>query len=411
MVSLVFMAVFLVTTALVWKYKELSLYVLFLGAYTQNFVIGFLYTKGFIGADMARGLILFKDFLLLELFVWSFVVLITTFRRPWPRPLKPLLVLTIYCGFRFLVGVILFDDDFSQGLYRLRNIFFPLEILVVVMVLTALKPGFGQRFLRHITWILSALGVVALAILFWAPPDFWVANANIAELQSDVKGSKGEADFEAGVLPNSTMSGRDTLQFLSMFRASGTFGEALALAFSMSVPVLLLSLYFRISIASVVALTAATGALFFSLTRSAWIFCFIVGAYVLVRRRKYRLLLTVGCAIVSFFILWPPAAGFIAGTISNLSLSSNSVDTAHAEGVRWFYTQGFSDLGNILGKGMRLEVEKIPECGYAYLLEHFGLAAYASFLWFCFSLYRQLRRAAPESQTFPPLPKASRWVS
>jgi len=58
----------------------------------------------------------------------------------------------------------------------------------------------------------------------------------------------------------------------------------------------------------------------------------------------------------------------------------------------WFYQRAFSDLGNIFGKGMDDSVQKIPESGYAFLLEHFGLFAYASFIMFCFSLFFSLRK-------------------
>jgi hypothetical protein len=43
---------------------------------------------------------------------------------------------------------------------------------------------------------------------------------------------------------------------------------------------------------------------------------------------------------------------------------------------------------------MRPEAQTIPESGYAYFLEHFGVVAYASFLWFCIALYRQLDKGS-----------------
>jgi hypothetical protein len=392
MIYFAFLVVAFVATLAVLKLKERSLYVLFLAAYTQNFIAPFLYTRGYIGKDWARGLVLLKDFLLLELFAWSVVLLFKQFRRPWPRPLKPLAILTAYCTFRFIVGVVFLNDDWGQGITRVRNIWFPLEILVVVMVLTALHPEFGRKFLRDITYILSALAVVALGILLWAPRDFWVDNANIAEFQVEVKGdTENEMNFEEGLSLAGTMQGRETLMFLSSFRALGTFGEALALSLSMAVPVLLLSFYFPKSMISMLSLVAASAALFFSLTRSAWIFCGFVAIYVLLRRHQYRPFLVAGGALLAFFLLWPPMAEFAALTVSHLSPSADNPDSLHAEGVLWFYTRGFSDSRNILGKGMSGEVRDIPESGYAYLLEHFGAVAYVSFLWFCVSLYRQLR--------------------
>ena len=66
--SLVVALVF-ATTLIVLFLKERSLYVLFLAAYTHSIVVPVLYTHGYIGADMARGLLLLKDILLFELFV------------------------------------------------------------------------------------------------------------------------------------------------------------------------------------------------------------------------------------------------------------------------------------------------------------------------------------------------------
>jgi hypothetical protein len=56
-----------------------------------------------------------------------------------------------------------------------------------------------------------------------------------------------------------------------------------------------------------------------------------------------------------------------------------------------FYQQAFADAGNILGKGMTDSVRKFPESGYAFLLEHFGLAAYIAWMWFVVSTYRYLK--------------------
>jgi hypothetical protein len=382
-----------------WSLKERALYVLFMAAYTQNLIVPFLFTHGYIGLDLARALVLLKDSLLLLLFVWCGSALFKKFRSPWPRPLILLFFFTSYCLFRFALGALFLNDDWTEGLYRLKIICFPLEILVVVIVLTALKPEFAQRFLRFITYTLALLAVVAIAILIWAPRDFWVENANIAVLQADVKGDvENEMNFEEGLSLSGTMQGREVLAFLGSFRAIGTFGEPLSLSFSMAVPVLLLSFYFKSRApAPILALMVSGAALLFSLARSGWIFCGIVGAYVLLRQRRYRPFMFIGGSIVAFFLLWPPMAEFVTNTVTNISPSADNPDSGHAEGILWFYTHGFSDTGNILGKGMKPEAQSIPESGYAYLMEHFGAVAYASFVWFCISLYRQFGQGRPGS--------------
>jgi hypothetical protein len=393
MSSLILVAVLATTLWIVYELQERSLYVLFVAAYTQNFVAPFLYTRGYASADLSRGLVLFKDFLLLELFGWSVIALFKHFQPPWPRPLKPLLLLCGYCAFRLAIGVVFLGDNWSLGFYRLRNIWFPLEILIVVIVLTGLKPEFGKRFLRDMTYILAVLAVVALAIFAFAPRDFWLDNANIAAFQSDVKGdTETDLNFDEGLTFTGTMQGREVLQFLSYFRAIGTFGEAIALAFSMSVPVLLLFFHYRWTTISITALLVCTAALLFSFTRSAWVFCAIVALYTMMRRHWYRVLVGTAACIVVLFLAFPPLADFATITLENISPSADNPDSAHAEGVLWFYTRAFSDPANILGKGMGSEAQDIPESGYAYLLERFGLVAYASFIWFCLSLYRQLRK-------------------
>lgn len=386
----------ILTVSSVYTYRERALYILFLLSYTQNFLISFLYTHSYIGRDAARGLLLFKDLLLLELFAWCAFRLATHFRRPWPRPLRPLVILTGYCIFRFVVAIYL-GDDWVQGVSRVRNICFPFEIIVVVVVLAAINPEFGRQFLVNMAYILSALAVVALAIVLWAPRDFWVSQANIAELQADVKGdTENEMNFEEGLSLAGTMQGREVLTFLSSFRAIGTFGEALALSFSMTVPVILFSTYLQKSVTSILAFSVSVVALFFALTRSAWMFSVFVILYTLIRKKRYRFLSLVGISTLSFVLFWTPMREFAAVTFSRLSPAADNPDSLHAEGLLYFYSQGLTDTRNILGKGMNAEAQEIPESGYAYLLEHFGLIAYASFVWFCFSLHRQLRPMTPK---------------
>ncbi len=393
MLLLILVIVFAAAVLIVRKLRERSLYVLFLAAYTQNFILPYLYTHRYIGTELAQGLVVFKDLVLLNLFIWSVLLLFKHYEAPWPRPLVPLLILCGYCGLRVLLGTVFSDEDLSLGMNRLRVIWFPLQIIVVVMVMAARNPEFAKRFLRHMTYTLAALAVVALLIFAFAPSDFWVANANIAVFQADVKGDSETAmNFDEGLTLSGTLQGREVLQLFSAFRAIGTFGEAIALAFSMAVPVLLLIFYFPRSKLGIVALVVSAAALLFSLTRSAWVFCFVVGLYAVVLRRWYRLLVAGVAIVVLLFSLWPEFGDYAKLSVSNLTPSSDNADSEHAEGVLWFYTRGFSDTRNILGKGMGTEDQEIPESGYAYLLEHFGLTAYVAFVWFCVSLYLQLRK-------------------
>jgi len=381
-----------VTSALVaWALKERSLYVLFLATYTHSFVVPFLYTHGVVGKELARGLLVLKDVLLLELFAWSAVTLFTRFRPFSLRPIKPLVLLTAYCGFRALVGFAFLDDEWGKIVIRMKGICFPLEIVTVVTALTALHPEFGKRFLRNMTYFLSASAVVALAIFFFAERDFFIQNANLAEYVADVKGdTETDQDFDIGLPGAATLGARaEAFADISSFRAIGTFGDGLTLSFQMATSVLLLLFCFPRRPLTWFMLAVSGAALLFSLSRAGWIFCAVVGTYVLLRRRQYVPFLILGGALLALVLLWAPMTKFAIDSVFNVTTSSGTYDSEHTESLRWFYTKGFLDPGNILGKGMSMEVRAITESGYAYLLEHFGLLAYVSFVWFCIVLYQQ----------------------
>jgi hypothetical protein len=385
-------AIFVTCALIILALKERSLYVLFLATYTHSLLIPYLYTHGIIGKDLARGLLMLKDMMLLQLFLWCGVMLFTRFRLP--RPLKALLLLATYCGFRALVGVVFLSDDWGHLMLRMKMICFPLEILVVVTVLTALHPEFGSRFLRHITYFLSASAVIALAIFFFAPRDFFLQNANLAEYIADVKGNtEDEEDFDLGIGGAAGMGARaEAFADIASFRAVGTFGDGLTLSFQMAGLVLLLLFYFPKKPLFLLMLAVSSAALIFSLSRSGWVFCVTVGTYVLIRRRQYLPFFILGGLVLALVLLWAPMREFAVDTLYNATTSAETNDTAHAESLRGFYTKGLLDPSNILGKGMSQEIRAFPESGYAYLLEQFGILAYLSFLWFCIALYRQFNQ-------------------
>jgi hypothetical protein len=384
--------IFVACALVIWLLKERSVYVLFLATYTHSLLIPFLYTHGIVGKDWAHGLLVLKDTMLLQLFAWCGVTLFTRFRLP--RPLKALFVLATYCGFRALVGVVFLSDDWGHLMLRMKAICFPLEIVVVITVLTALHPEFGRRFLRDITYCLSVSAVIALAIFLFAPRDFFLQNANIAEYNADVKGdTENEESFDLGIAGAATMGARaEAFADIASFRAVGTFGDGLTLSFQMAGVVLLLLFYFPKKPLFLLMLAVSSAALIFSLSRSGWLFCVTVGIYVLLRRRQFLPLFILGGLVVALVLVWAPMRQFAVDTMFNATTSSENNDIYHAEGVRWFYTRGFSDPGNIFGKGMSPDIRAIPEIGYAYLLEQFGILAYLSFLWFCFALYRQFNQ-------------------
>jgi hypothetical protein len=86
----------------------------------------------------------------------------------------------------------------------------------------------------------------------------------------------------------------------------------------------------------------------------------------------------------------PPLADFARYEVEDLSWS-HPQGKGHAESIVALYQRGFTEPGNILGKGMRDEVRVITESGYGFLLEHFGLPAFFLWMWFLVSTYRYFK--------------------
>jgi hypothetical protein len=371
----------------VWYLKLNSLYVLFTFAFVQNLALPFMYTSLGASRSLLLSLLLFKEILLLLLFVYC-VYLWSDLQRPWPKPLLVLSLFTLYCVFRVSIGLILLHDDPYESFRKLRMVCFPLEILMVAVTVAAIRPKFATKFLRHQTYLLAFLGLVGILLFLMPSSDFWSSHANIATYSIDIKGDDPFYYNEnQGV--SGTGLGRDVFLDLSSFRAMGTFGDPLAMSFAMTAPILLLLFVHKRTWFTPLLLLILGIALLFTFSRSAWIFVFAGVTYLLFRKRKYGWLIAFAAIPILAIITIRPLADFAAEGWQALSWTNPG--GAHAEGIVWFYRRAFIDWGNILGKGMADEVQQIPESGYAFLLEHFGLAAYVTWLWFLFSLYRHLR--------------------
>ena len=86
-----------------------------------------------------------------------------------------------------------------------------------------------------------------------------------------------------------------------------------------------------------------------------------------------------------------PSAGRISHYETQDLSWSHPEPEGHAGSVVYLYQRGFTDPRNLLGKGMRTEVEIMGESGYGWLLEHFGMPAYLLWMWFLISFYRYLK--------------------
>jgi len=378
-----------VALLVVWYWKENALYFMFAAAYTQNFVLAWIYTNNIAGKDFCRSMILFKEVLLLALFFYAVVLLFQEYHGQWPRPMLVLVFFTGYCVVRYLFGALFLDDLTAEGIRKIRMMCYPLQVLTVAMTFTWLRPEFAKRFLRHMTVFLAALALIAIALFLFTRVDFWKEHANIASYNMDVKGDDPSSVIEESGVPG-TGAGREAFLFLSSFRAMGTFADPLALGFAMAMPVLLLTYFYKRRWFNYTMLALVAAATFFTFSRSAWIFLGLSICYIWYRRRKFLFIAGLAAAVIVATIAIAPLAQFASSETSELTSSRPGGE--HAEGLIWFYQRGFTDPGNILGKGTSDEVRKIPESGYAFLLEHFGFAAYAGFIWFCCSLFAYFRR-------------------
>jgi hypothetical protein len=379
------------------------LYVLFIDAFIQNTALPFLYTSFGASPGLIASLLVSKEVLLFILFLWCIHVWKKEVHQPWPRPVVILFLFTCYCTVR--IGFALASgDDPSQCFRKLRMVCLPLMFLTVAVTTAYTQPEFAKKFLRQMTYLLVALALVG--ILFWIlpPSDFWVNHANIATYGIEIKGDEPFQYAEAEGIMH-TSGGREEFLLLAPFRAFGTFGDPLAMGFALSSPFLILAFVYRKRWFTGPLLLVLAAGLFATFDRSAWIFVFAASAFILYRRRKYKWLTAFALAPVIALLAIPPLAQFAKYETEGLSWNHPDPE-GHAGSIVYLYQRGFTDPRNLLGKGMRTEVEIMGESGYGWLLEHFGMAAFLLWTWFVVSTYRHLRLRDSGQEQIPLLSEA-----
>jgi len=383
----------LVTILLVVWLKERVLLVLFPWAYVQNVVLASMYTSGIAGRDACRALLVSKEFILLWLFIYFFPRLGRNGRRRWLAPLGILVLFTMWCIGRYMLAVIFQGESLFNSLWNLRIVLFPLEILTVAVGVASTKPEFALRFIRGMVYLASALAVVGILLYLLPGSGFWRAYADIATYQLDVKGQSpgytGEpaekAAEEEGISANGLA--RPGFSFISPFRAFGTIGDAVGFGHFLAFPALLLAFAFPRGWRTRSMLAMTLGALFFSFTRSAWMFVVLGCVYILMRNRRYRLLLAFAAA-VAMLLIWAPIGDWYSESVA--ALSWGNAQDYHGEGLVWLYKEGLWRLDNVLGRGLSIPGD-LPESGYGVLLLWYGLPSIVGIVWFCLSTYRTLR--------------------
>jgi len=387
MSSPIYLGLVIVLCLLALFYLRLKcLYVLFVYGFVQNTALPFLYTSFGASRGLISSLLLFKEILLLAVFIYCIYLWQTEVQEPWPKPVYILLLFTSYCFLRFGIGFLLGDDAWV-AFWKIRLVCLPIQFLVIAITVARTEPVFAKKFLKQMVYLLVFLAFAAILMFLFPPSDFWASHANMADYGLDVRGDDPSMYAESeGVL--GTATGRESFAFLAPFRAFGTFGNPLAMGFALCTPFLLLSFIYRKRWFTLPLLAILTAAIFATFDRSVWIFLFLVGLIILFRRREYKWLIGFATVPVVLLLTVPPLADFAKSELYELSFTNPG--TEHAEGITMFYQRAFTDPGNIFGKGMNDSVRKFSESGYAFLLEHFGLAAYLTWMWFLFSMYRHL---------------------
>lgn len=381
---------FLTLLLVVWL-KEKILYVIFPWAFVQNFVLAWAYTSGWMGKDLCQALLISKEFLLLWLFLYLAPKLIQYGGGKWPAPLGILAAFTGWCVIRQAIAGFYEPGSVMWGLYRLRLMCYPLQILGVAVAVTWAKPEFASRFIRRMTYLLAGFALAGLLLYFLPGVSFWQERVNMADYSIDIKGFDegqvaGELGLAGGIVGNGVA--REVFTFISSFRAFGTVGDAVGFGHLMAFPVLLLAFWpgRNWKTQGMLALTAA--ALFLSFTRSAWIFVVVGGAYVLLRKERYRLVIGLTAVVVLTLALWAPLAEWYSEGLADLA--SGSSGDQHAEGMAWIYKEGLWKAESVLGAGVP---SGLMESGYGNLLVMYGLPGLLLMVWFCIALYRVLRRS------------------
>jgi hypothetical protein len=377
------------------------LYLLFVCGFVQNTALPFLYTSFGASRSLVASLLLFKEILLLAVFVYCIFLWRRDVQQPWPKPVYILLLFTSYCVLRAGIALLLGDDPW-ESFWKMRLVCLPIQFLVIAITVARTQPEFARKFLKQITYLLVFLAFVAILMYLLPPSDFWLSHANMADYGLDIRGDDASQYVESEGIRGMATS-RDTFTFLSPFRAFGTFGDPLAMGYALSAPFLLLAFVHRKRWFTVAFLVILALAIFATFDRSVWIFLFVVGLIVLFQRREYKWLAAFAIVPIILLLTIPPLTEFAKWEFDQLSWTNPG--TEHAEGITMFYQQAFADPGNILGKGMNESVRKFTESGYAFLLEQFGLTAYLTWLWFLFSMYRHLQLTDPGKGQFL-LPKA-----
>lgn len=365
--------------------------------WTQNLLLPWWYTEGWIGAELSRALIMLKEFMLVGLVVMLFWRMRWLHTGPLPTPIRVAMAAIAYIAFRVVLGTAFLGESLFAELRLVRSFLLPSIVVLAGFAVGMMQPSERRRYVGTATTALVACSVVSLLLFALAPDEFWANHVNIAAYNIDVKGDpEWTVDLEAGV--SGTGIGRAVFSWLSSFRLIGTFGDPLTAGFVLGFGVLLLAARQTQSIMTIIGGLCCVAGLLLTFSRSAWIFTAIGLAYLAVRQRwllrsVFALLLVAG----TWLALGSDLAEFFTTSVAAFDLESG--DVYHAEGLLRFWRGELFTAANILGQGPLPGTEQTAtvENGFAYMIEQFGIPSFVAFAVLCVTLERFLRRnAAPD---------------
>jgi len=304
-----------------------------------------------------------------------------------------LAIFTLWCVFTGLMTLGGHGDLQSAGRW-IRDSCAPLEFVLIGAAL-AKKPSI-RSFPRMYVFTLGVLAIVAVCLIGSWGEMVWARYANVATFDIAVKGeSSSEQDLTTGTNGSGNMSERSAFfGALAKYRAMGTFGEPISMAFNMAFGLLVAMFVVRKSSRWFLLLLAL--ALLLSFTRSAWIFFTLASLFVLFKRRKVIRLAAFLAVIAGSLTLVAPLREFVTYSVTNLQGTGEK----HSAGIKSFYSGVWARQesvwwgGSIVGSAVDewgqqslligdVNATRMPESGYGFLVMKNGIPAYILFLIFC----------------------------
>jgi hypothetical protein len=289
--------------------------------------------------------------------------------------------------------VTLAGEPLLEDLRLVRRVLFPAEAVAAGFLVALLAPRVAPPYERFTVVGLTLCAAVSLGLYFLPSGTFWLDHVNIAAYNVNVKGDPDWTVVAALGVSGSGV-GRTMFRELSPFRLIGTFGDPLTAGMLLGLGVLALAARRRLEPAAVAAGFTLAVALFLTFSRSGWVLAAVGFAYLaVVERRPARLALLFGGAL-ALWLAVEPLRRFVTLSVAALALESG--DVYHAQGIRAFYSAEMLRFAYLAGAGpIDTSAQSwVLESGFAYLTVQFGVPLLVTFVGFCVSAERYLRRRA-----------------